>query len=96
MINDIDFSKSLISQQDRLRMKKVSILKVNSSNFFKFENKFWITKCLYVIENRGIVFIARLLRISQLNLQLCVDRYFNYMSKHEAQNQIQTKRRKNR
>ena len=85
MINDIDDIKSLTNQQDCLEFKKINILKANSSNFCKFVDNFLIIKCLYEIENRSIEFIVRWLRMSRSNLQLCIDRYFNYLSKHEEQ-----------
>ena len=85
MINDIDDIKSLTNQQDCLEFKKINILKANSSNFCKFLDNFLIIKRLYEIENRSIEFIARWLRMSRSNLQLCIDRYFNYLSKHEEQ-----------
>ena len=85
MINDIDDIKSLTNQQDCLEVKKISILKANSSNFCKFLDNFLIIKRLYEIENRSIEFIARWLRMSRSNLQLCIDRYFNYLSKHGEQ-----------
>ena len=85
MINNIDDIKALINQQDWLEVKKISILKRTSSNFCKFVDNFLIIKRLYEIENRSIEFIARWLRMSRSNLQLCIDRYFNYLSKHEEQ-----------
>ena len=85
MINDIDDIKSLTNQQDCLEFKKINILKANSSNFCKFVDNFLIIKRLYEIKNRSIEFIARWLRMSRSNLQLCIDRYFNYLSKHEEQ-----------
>ena len=85
MINNIDDIKALINQQDWLEVKKISILKRASSNFSKFVDNFWIIKRLYEIENRSIEFIDRWLRMSRSNLQLCIDRYFNYLSKHEEQ-----------
>ena len=85
MINNIDDIKALINQQDWLEVKKINILKRTSSNFSKFVDNFWIIKRLYEIENRSIEFIARWLRMSRSNLQLCIDRYFNYLSRHEEQ-----------
>ena len=85
MINEIWDIKALINQQDWLEVKKISMLKRTSSNFCKFVDNFWIIKRLYEIENRSIEFIARWLRMSRSNLQLCIDRYFNYLSRHEEQ-----------
>ena len=85
MINEIWDIKALINQQDWLEVKKICMLKRTSSNFCKFVDNFWIIKRLYEIENRSIEFIARWLRMSRSNLQLCIDRYFNYLSRHEEQ-----------
>ena len=85
MINNIDDIKALINQQDWLEVKKICILKRASSNFCKFVDNFLIIKRLYEIENKSIEFIARWLRMSRSNLQVCIDRYYNYSSKHEKQ-----------
>ena len=85
MINSIDDIKALINQQDWLEVKKICILKRTSSNFSKFVDNLLIIKRLYEIENRSIEFIARWLRMSRSNLQLCINRYFNYLSRHEEQ-----------
>ena len=85
MINSIDDIKSLTNQQDWSELKKINILKANSSNFCKFVDNFLVIKRLYEIENKSIEFIARWLRMSRSNLQLCINRYFNYLNKHEEQ-----------
>ena len=49
MINDIGGIKSLINHQDWSKVKKISILKANSSNFCKNMHTFW-SSSVYMIQ----------------------------------------------
>ena len=60
---------------------------MNSSNFSKFADNFSIIKRLYEDENKDIDFIARWLRMSKANLQLCINRYFKRVDRLEELNQ---------
>ena len=59
---------------------------MNSSNFSKVIDNFWIIKRLYEDENKSIEFIARWLRMSKLNLLLWINRYFKHLRKLDELN----------
>ena len=59
---------------------------MNSSNFSKVIDNFWIIKRLYEDESKSIEFIARWLRMSKLNLLLWINRYFKYLRKLDELN----------
>ena len=84
MVNDIGDIKSLINQQGLSEIKK-SILITNSRNLCEFINNFWTIKLLYELEPKNIEFTARWLRMFQLDSQLDIDWYFNYLSSYEKQ-----------
>ena len=59
---------------------------MNSSNFSKVIDNFWIIKRLYEDENKSIEFRARWLRMSKINVLLWIDRYFKHLRKHDELN----------
>ena len=59
---------------------------MNSRNFSKVINNFWIIKRLNEDENRNIEFIVRWLRMSKINLLLWIDRYFKHQRKLDELN----------
>ena len=59
---------------------------MNSSNFSKFIDNFWIIKRLYEDENKSIEFITRWLRMSKIKLLLWIDRYFKHLRKLDELN----------
>ena len=78
-VNDIN---SLINHQEEPDVKRISVLKIHSSNFSKFFDNYGIIKRLFEEENKSIQFIARWLRMSKSNLQLWINRYFKHLRKH--------------
>ena len=78
-VNDIN---SLINHQEEPDVKRISALKIHSSNFSKFIDNYGIIKRLFEEENKSIQFIARWLRMSKSNLQLWINRYFKHLRKH--------------
>ena len=78
-VSDINF---LINHQEEPDVKRISVLKIHSSNFSKFIDNYGIIKRLFEEENKCIQFIARWLRISKSNLQLWINRYFKHLEKH--------------
>ena len=54
--NDIN---SLINHQEKPDVKRISVLKIHSSNFSKFIDNYGIIKRLFEKENKSIQFIAR-------------------------------------
>ena len=59
---------------------------MNSSNFSKVIDNFWIIKRLYEDENKSIEFMARWLRMLKINLLLWIDRYFKHLRKLDELN----------
>ena len=59
---------------------------MNSNNFSKVIDNFWIIKRLYEDKNKSIKFIARWLKMSKINLLLWIDRYFKHLRKLDELN----------
>ena len=59
---------------------------MNSRNFSKVIDNFWIIKRLYEDENKCIEFIARWLKMLKLNILLIIDRYFKHLRKLDELN----------
>ena len=78
-VNDIN---SLINNQEEPDFKRISVLKIHSSNFSKFIDNYGIIKRLFEEENKSIQFIARWLRMFKSNLQLWINTYFKHLRKH--------------
>ena len=86
MLKNIEDINSLINHQENPDIKGINALKMNSSNFSKVIDNFWIIKRLYEDENKSIEFIARWLRMSKINLLLWIDRYFKHLRKLDELN----------
>ena len=86
MLKNIEDIDSLINHQEKPDIKRINALKMNSSNFSKVIDNFWIIKRLYEDENKSIEFIARWLRMSKINLLLWIDRYFKHLRKLDELN----------
>ena len=86
MLKNVEDINSLVNHQENPYIKEINTHKMNSSNFSKVINNFWIIKRLYEEESKSIEFIARWLRMSKLNLLLWIDRYFKYLRKFDELN----------
>ena len=86
MLKNIEDINSLINNQEKSDIKEINVLKMNSSNFSKVIDNFWIIKRLYEEENKSIEFIARWLRMPKLNLLLWINRYFKHLRKLDELN----------
>ena len=47
MLKNVEDINSLINHQEKSDIKEINVLKMNSSNFSKFIDNFWIIKRLY-------------------------------------------------
>ena len=56
MLNNIEDINSLINHQEKPDIKGINALKMNSSNFSKVIDNFWVIIRLYEEENKSIEF----------------------------------------